>query len=135
MCSFFQTCHGEAIAIACLLGILRRVIAIATWSKSDIEQLTIGVESERAEYRIAFLDNDDIPTYDKNNYQKYVFSGHRYQKKYVSKDGTVINADLNGSANTLRKAFPAAFDNGIRPDFTNTLIYKHPDMKPYRCAA
>ena len=83
----------------------------------------------------SFLDDDDIPAYDKNNYQKYVFSGHRYQKKYVSKDGTVINADLNGSANTLRKAIPTAFDNGIKPDFTNTLIYKHPDMKPYRCAA
>jgi putative transposase len=85
--------------------------------------------------KASFLDNDDIPTYGENNQQKYAFSGHRYRKKYVSKDGIVINADLNGSANILRKTFPTAFDNGIKPDFTNTLIYKHPDMKPYHCAA
>lgn len=85
--------------------------------------------------KASFLDNDDIPTYDKDNYQKYVFSGHRYQKQYISKDGIVINADLNGSANILRKAIPTAFDNGIKPDFSNTLIYKHPDMMPYHCKA
>jgi putative transposase len=89
--------------------------------------------------KASFLDNDDIPNYDNNNHCKYSFSGHRGQrgncKYYISKDGTVINADLNGSANILRKAIPTAFNNGITPDFSNTLIYKHPDMKPYHCAA
>ena len=32
---------------------------------------------------------------------------------YKIKDGKCINADVNGSYNTLRKAFPNAFGNGI----------------------
>ena len=59
--SFFQTCYGKAIAVVGnLLGILCRVIAIATWSKSDIQQLTLGIEGKCAEYLIAFLDDDGI---------------------------------------------------------------------------
>jgi putative transposase len=31
----------------------------------------------------------------------------------VSKDGTKINADVNGAANIMRKVVPDAFANGI----------------------
>ena len=58
--SFFQSCHGKAIAVGCLLGVLYRVITIATRSKGNIEQLTIGVEGEGAEYLIAFLDDNSV---------------------------------------------------------------------------
>jgi hypothetical protein len=47
---------------------------------------------------------------------------------YRTKDGTIINSDLNGSANILRKAFPDAFEDGIVPDFKPPIIIRHPDM-------
>ena len=90
----------------------------------------------------SFLDRDVIPTYDEKE-QHYVFSGKRKplffhgQKKsggfrglYVSKDGTIINSDLNGSANILRKVFPDAFGAGMPAGFFNVEIIKHPDWKP-----
>ena len=46
---------------------------------------------------------------------------------YRTKDGENINADLNGSANILRKAFPDAFSGKSAPDFKNIIVIKHPD--------
>lgn len=60
--------------------------------------------------KASFLDRDFIPTYSKDNDTKYTFSGRRYPRGcYTSKDKTVINSDLNGAANILRKAIPTAF--------------------------
>ena len=47
---------------------------------------------------------------------------------YVAKDGSVINSDLNGSANIMRKAFPDAFKK-VHPDFNNVTVIRHPDLK------
>ena len=61
----------------------------------------------------SLLDLDDIPTYGENPDMegKYTFSGkRRYRGLYVAKDGTLINADINGAGNILRKEFPYAFD-------------------------
>ena len=53
--------------------------------------------------KASFLDNDYIPTYGSND-ENINFSGKRVHRGlYKSKDGTKINADLNGSANILRK--------------------------------
>ena len=58
----------------------------------------------------SLLDFDEIPTYNKNNTEKYVFSGKRvYRGLYKSKDGILINADVNGVGNTIRKEYPDAF--------------------------
>lgn len=32
---------------------------------------------------------------------------------YKSKDGTLINADVNGAGNIIRKVFPNVFNDGI----------------------
>ena len=41
----------------------------------------------------------------------YTFSGKRTKRGlYVAGDGRMLNADVNGAANTIRKAFPDAFD-------------------------
>lgn len=78
--------------------------------------------------KASFLDNDYIPTYgvdDKNAH----FSGTRPKRGiYKAKDGTRINADLNGSGNILRKEFPSAFcEDGQVPDFNSVIIIRHPD--------
>lgn len=50
------------------------------------------------------LDEDDIPMYNPTNHYEGPFSGKRiYRGLYESKNGTLINADVNGSANILRK--------------------------------
>ena len=90
--------------------------------------------------KASFVDGDYIPVYGVDD-ENAVFSGKRrptryngmYKKGgfrglYRTKNGTIINSDLNGSANILRKAFPDAFKNGVLPDFGMPLIFRHTDM-------
>ena len=73
----------------------------------------------------SFLNRDAIPSRREKN-QKYSFSGKRIKRGlYREADGREINADLNGSANILRKAFPHAFRED--PDFNNIWVIRHPD--------
>ena len=59
--------------------------------------------------KASFLDNDEIPVYGKVNH--FGFSGKRIHRGlYQSKDGLLINADVNAACNILRKAVKAAFD-------------------------
>jgi hypothetical protein len=44
-----------------------------------------------------------------------------------SKEHIRINADLNGSANILRKYYPDAFKDHA-PDFRNIVVITHPDL-------
>lgn len=46
---------------------------------------------------------------------------------YRASDGTIINSDLNGSANILRKAFQDAFKY-CQPDFTNVEIIRSVEL-------
>ena len=55
--------------------------------------------------KASFLDNDDLPIYNADNPQTYKFSGKRISRgQYRSTDGTVINADVNGAFNIIRKS-------------------------------
>lgn len=57
----------------------------------------------------SFLDRDALPVFDPERTEKFVFSGKRIRRGlYRSANGQSINADLNGAANILRKAFPDA---------------------------
>ena len=77
--------------------------------------------------KASFLDNDIIPTYGEAKEPK--FSGRRIKRGlYKAADGTIINADLNGSANILRKEFPDAFASH-QPDFSSVVIIRHPDLE------
>lgn len=56
--------------------------------------------------KASFFDNDDMPVYTKNkneDYEKPTFSGNRLGRRYVCKDGNIINADVNGALNIMRK--------------------------------
>lgn len=69
------------------------------------EQYGINFFEQEESYtsKASFLDNDFIPTYGVND-EKQTFSGSRVKRGlYKSKNGKKINADLNGSANILRK--------------------------------
>ena len=102
------------------------------------EHRILYVEQEESyTSKASFLDGDYIPTYGVDDDQAK-FSGRRkptrykgmYRKKgfrglYKAKDGTIINSDLNGSANIIRKAFPDAFTCGTMPDFTDVVIINY----------
>ena len=50
------------------------------------------------------LDHDELPVYDSKQQFTAKFSGKRMHRGlYISNNGTAINADVNGSANILRK--------------------------------
>jgi IS605 OrfB family transposase len=52
----------------------------------------------------SFIDNDDLPVWNADNPVEKAFSGKRAKRGlYITKSGHRINADLNGSANILRK--------------------------------
>lgn len=55
--------------------------------------------------KASFLDLDELPVFNADNPQKYTFSGERIKRGlYKSSDGRIVNADLNGAANILRKS-------------------------------
>jgi putative transposase len=54
---------------------------------------------------------DQMPVYGKEEGKDTVFSGRRISRGlYRCGNGVVVNADCNGAANILRKAFPDAWD-------------------------
>ena len=54
--------------------------------------------------KASFLDNDALPVFNAKNKVKYTFSGRRISRGlYKTKEGKLINADVNGALNILRK--------------------------------
>ncbi len=90
-----------------------RFIAMLTY-KASLAGIKVIETEESYTSKASFLDGDFLPVYDQNNPKKYKFSGRRIKRGlYKTKNGLVINADVNGSLNILRKAVPNAFSYGI----------------------
>ncbi len=67
--------------------------------------------------KASFLDRDEMPVYDKNSTEKYKFSGRRIERGlYRASDRRLINADVNGSYNIIRKVAPKAFEPRVVED-------------------
>ena len=63
------------------------------------------LQEESYTSKASFFDRDEIPIYDKENLQEYVFSGKRIKRGlYQTSAGKLINADCNGALNILRKS-------------------------------
>ena len=79
--------------------------------KSQLEGINVIIQEEGYTSKSSFIDNDFIPTFKSSTELNYKFSGRRIKRGlYKSSSGRLINADLNGSLNILRKAVPNAFD-------------------------
>ena len=79
--------------------------------KCKLEGINVIIQEESYTSKSSFLDNDFIPTFKSSTELNYKFSGQRVARGlYKSSEGRIINADLNGSLNILRKAVPNAFD-------------------------
>lgn len=71
----------------------------------ELHKIDFILQEESYTSLASFIDNDDIPVYDKDNTTNYNFSGKReYRGMYISKKGIKINADINGALNILRKS-------------------------------
>ena len=61
--------------------------------------------------KASFWDKDVIPVYNADNPQKYHFSGKRIKRGlYKTANGKLLNADVNGALNILRKSSVVSLD-------------------------
>ncbi len=112
----------------------KQKISIGHVNNQNFVQLPFSVLADMLRYKLAeagitfvlteesytskadFLAGDSIPVYNKETVDTYQFSGKRIERGlYRHSDGTITNADVNGSANILRKVFPKVrqWDRGI----------------------
>jgi len=81
--------------------------------KAFLVGIYVIVQEESFTSRANFLGLDPIPVYGKTE-KKPVFTGRRIKRGlYKTSAGQLINSDVNGSFNILRKAIPNAFSDGI----------------------
>ena len=79
--------------------------------KSRLEGINVIIQEESYTSKSSFIDNDFIPTFKSSIELNYKFSGKRIVRGlYRSSSGRLINADLNGSLNILKKAVPNTFN-------------------------
>ena len=87
--------------------------------KCQLHGITVVAQEESYTSKASFLDNDDIPVYGETENPK--FSGHRIMRGlYQSSNGQLINADVNGSYNILRKGL---MNNHLSFNVDNPLIH------------
>ena len=81
-----------------------KVIDIIKYKAEDFGIKCIEQE-ESYTSKASFLDNDNIPTFNEDNNQKHTFSGKRITRNlYKTKNNQIIDADLNGALNIMKKA-------------------------------
>lgn len=77
--------------------------------KAEEKGITIKTNEESYTSKASSVDKDEIPTYGDEHIPN--FSGRRIKRGlYRSANGTIINADVNGAYNILRKAVPRFFE-------------------------
>ena len=82
--------------------------------KAELAGIKVIVQEESYTSKASFLDLDSLPVYDPKREEKPVFSGKRVERGlYRAKSGRRIQADVNGSYNIGRKAFPNSFGQRI----------------------
>lgn len=75
--------------------------------KYKVQDLGIKCIEQEESYtsKASFLNNDNIPTFNEDENQKYTFSGKRITRNlYKTKNNQIIDADLNGALNIMKKA-------------------------------
>ncbi|WP_393970848.1 transposase [Oxyplasma meridianum] len=75
--------------------------------KAEEKGINVVVIDESHTSKTSFLDQETIEHHD-------IYKGKRILRGlFKSANGTIINADVNGSYNIMRKAFPESFEDGI----------------------
>lgn len=72
---------------------------------SKLNGINFVLQEESYTSRASFFDNDDIPVWNPQNPVEAEFSGTRIRRGlYKTKSGILVNADVNGALNILRKS-------------------------------
>ena len=78
--------------------------------KAQLVGIEVKLTEESYTSKASLLDGDEIPVYDPKRKDAPKFSGKRIKRGlYRASDGRLINADINGAGNTIRKVAPKAF--------------------------
>lgn len=97
-----------------------RFIQMLTY-KAQLAGIAVKVIEESYTSKCSFLDNEPICKHGE-------YRGKRIQRGlFRAGDGRLINADVNGSANIMVKAFPNAFAEGIQG-----LVVRPVRVTPYK---
>lgn len=81
-----------------------KIINIIKYKAEDFGIKCIEQE-ESYTSKASFLNNDNIPTFNEDENQKHTFSGKRITRNlYQTKNNQIIDADLNGALNIMKKA-------------------------------
>ena len=81
----------------------RKILDILRYKLED-NGIEYKEQEESYTSKASYLDNDDIPIY-KEEIEEIKFSGKRIKRGiYKSRQGKIINADLNGALNILKKS-------------------------------
>jgi putative transposase len=83
--------------------------ALFNLMKNKQYEKQVNIPKYKKQYNLveynSFLDNDNIPTFNEDNNQKHTFSGKRITRNlYKTKNNQIIDADLNGALNIMKKA-------------------------------
>jgi len=85
--------------------------------KCEIEGISVIINEESYTSKCSFLDMEDIC-----KHVKYL--GKRIKRGlFKASDGRLINSDINGSYNILRKVVPNVFSDGIEGLAVNPIVY------------
>jgi putative transposase len=107
-----------------------RLIQMLTY-KAEQRGIRVLITEESYTSKASFLDRDPLPAYHKGDTTSHVFSGKRIERGlYQARDGRLINADCNGSANIVRKVAPDAFGSEGVEDGKNS--FPLPVVHPVR---
>lgn len=90
-----------------------RFISMLTY-KAQLVGMEVIIQEESYTSKASFLDLDPIPTYGKRE-DLPKLSGRRLKRGLYKSHSTgrIINSDVNGSLNILRKAAPSMFADGV----------------------
>ncbi len=88
-----------------------RLIEMLTYKAQRIG-IKVIITEESYTSQSSCLDGDDLPKYGEN---KTIFSGKRVTRGlYKTRENKLLNADVNGSFNIMKKVIPDVFDQGIK---------------------
>ena len=94
---------------------------------SELYGINLILQEESYTSKASFLDNDQIPVYGKDDNK--VFSGSRIKRGlYRTSSGKLINADINGSLNILKKALSTSKADDYKAILSSLCIAGHVDV-------
>ena len=71
----------------------------------DLNNIKFVEQEESYTSKASFWDKDYIPVFNAKDDKEYDFSGHRIKRGlYKTKAGKLLNADINGALNILKKS-------------------------------